>query len=61
MIEGIQQEILAGNATQDTKKLQAILSKYAGQSWFALFEIIDRPSSTLPVNLQMNTGMTLSG
>ena len=56
MIEAIQREIMTENAAQDTKKLQSILSKYAGQSWFALFEIIDRP----PLRTEIHTGTTLS-
>ena len=56
VIEAIQREIMTENASQDTKKLQSILSKYAGQSWFALFEIIDTP----PLRTEINTGTTLS-
>ncbi len=62
IIEAIQSEVIAENAAQDTRKLQAILSKYVGQSWFALFEIVDTPPSISLPNVQPNnTGMTLSG
>lgn len=49
ILEAIKTDIIENNATQDTQKLQAILAKYAGQSWFALFEIIDTPQSLPPV------------
>lgn len=46
IIETIKKEIVAANANQDIKKIQEILTKYTGQSWFALFEIIDIPTSS---------------
>jgi hypothetical protein len=55
-IQALQNEIIQGGATQDPKKLQSILNKYAWQSWFALFEIIDTPIlPSLPVPLTANT------
>lgn len=43
VIENIKNEVVSGNATQNPEKLQSILTKYTGQSWFALFEIVDTP------------------
>lgn len=47
-VDAIKNEILESNAAQDNTKLQNILLKHAGQSWFALFEIIDTPMNTSP-------------
>ncbi len=43
IIEAIKKEIEEKKANQDIKQIQEILMKYTGQSWFALFEIIDTP------------------
>jgi hypothetical protein len=48
VLETIKKEILESNASQDSTKLQNILIKHAGQSWFALFEIIDTPLIATP-------------
>lgn len=50
VLSAIKSDIISQWATTDQKKLQSILSRYAGQSWFALFEITDLPSGfVLPV------------
>lgn len=60
LIEVIQREVIQENAAQDTQRLQAILSKYVGQSWFALYEIIDSPISVVPTT-QPLAAITTSG
>lgn len=53
-IEVIKNEIIESKASQDNTKLQNILLKHAGQSWFALFEIIDTPTPS-PLDISINT------
>ena len=40
-LEQLKKTILENNAASDPQKLGQLLSSYAGQSWFALFEITD--------------------
>jgi hypothetical protein len=55
-IAQIASEILETKAAQDTKKLQQILARYAWQSWFAFFEIIDTPIEPLPSSIWIWSG-----
>lgn len=56
----IKQAIDNSNALSDQSKLGQILGRYAGQSWFALFEITDMPAEiSMPV--VSNTGTTNTG
>lgn len=45
-LEDLKQTIASYNASQDPEKLSQILASYAGQSWFALFEINDNSIKT---------------
>ncbi|GAB0174434.1 MAG: hypothetical protein HHAS10_03130 [Candidatus Altimarinota bacterium] len=58
LIDQIATELYAQNATEDMKKIQQIMSKYIGQSWFALFEILDSPIDIVP---QVGSGNTNTG
>ena len=46
LINTIKKDIIDSKVTQDPEKIQQILTKYVGQSWFALFEIIDEVASS---------------
>jgi hypothetical protein len=58
----IKESITANNATNNPELMGRILSNYAGQSFFALYEITDMPT-TLPVTSTAlsGTGTTQSG
>lgn len=59
VIDAIKDEVISTNSSKNPQKLQAILLKYAGQSWFALFEITDTPS--VPSQPTSNSGVSQSG
>jgi hypothetical protein len=46
LVTQIANELYSQNASGDIPKLQQIMWKYIGQSWFALFEILDTPIET---------------
>jgi hypothetical protein len=56
-IEALQNEIITSKIAQNPEQLRAVMAKYAGQSWFALFEIIDTPPTPQIIVL---SGVTLS-
>lgn len=43
LLEQIANELYSAGATEDMQKIREIMGKYVGQSWFALFEILDTP------------------
>ena len=58
LINTIKQDLIDSKVTQDPVKIQQILTKYVGQSWFALFEITDEViSSPTPAT---GTGKTVT-
>ena len=62
VIDAIKDEVISTNSSKNPQQLQAILLKYAGQSWFALFEIIDTPSVPSDITeSSSNSGGTQSG
>jgi hypothetical protein len=54
-IAALENEIIASNLAQSPEKIQPLLGKYAGQSWFALFEITDTPTSPIITPLITST------
>ena len=54
-LSNLKEMIVQNGIQSDPKKLGQLLSSYAGQSWFALFEIIDIPTapSSLPISQQI--------
>lgn len=56
-LESLKQAIVANKINENPEKLSEILASYAGQSWFALFEISDEP---LP-SVSNITSVTASG
>jgi hypothetical protein len=56
LITQIANELYAQEATENMQKIQQIMAKYVGQSWFALFEILDAPVLDTPK--QTNTTST---
>lgn len=68
-LESVKQAIVSNNIQGNPEKLGQLLSSYAGQSWFALFEITDIPTGSAlleepkilpPPQPIASTGTTLS-
>lgn len=51
-LSSLKQAIVANNIQWDQQKLGQLLTSYAGQSWFALFEITDIPAGSSLIEAQ---------